>query len=302
MSPRLRTILQALLVTFLWSTSWVLVKVGLEELPALPFAGLRYSLAFLILLPFVMRNKGQRAALGRLTRFDWLRLVALGLLFYTVTQGSNFWALFYLPAATFSLMLNFTTVIVAMLGILTLREIPSPIQWSGIALFLIGVAIYFYPVAIPQAQVAGYIIAGVSVLANAFSSILGRYVNRESRLDPTTVTVVSMGVGAIVLLVSGIAIQGLPRPTLLGWAIIGWLALVNSAFAFTLWNLTLRTLSAAESSIINNTMLIQIAILAWLFLGERLSTDEIAGLLLASAGILVAQVRWRPRLRRKAAL
>ncbi len=301
MSPRLRTILQALLVTFLWSTSWVLVKVGLEELPALPFAGLRYSLAFLILLPFALRNKGQREALGRLSRSGWLRLVALGLLFYTITQGTNFWALFYLPAATFSLMLNFTTVIVALLGILTLREMPSLIQWGGVALFLVGVAVYFYPVAIPQAQAVGYIIGGVSVLANAFSSILGRYVNRESRLDPTTVTVVSMGVGAIVLLVGGIAIQGLPRPTLLGWAIIGWLALVNSAFAFTLWNLTLRTLSAAESSIINNTMLIQIAILAWLFLGERLSMDEIGGLLLASAGILVAQVRWRPRLRTKTA-
>jgi drug/metabolite transporter (DMT)-like permease len=45
-------IAQALLVTFLWSTSWVLIKVGLSdlELPPLSFAGLRYLLAALILL------------------------------------------------------------------------------------------------------------------------------------------------------------------------------------------------------------------------------------------------------------
>jgi len=47
-----------------------------------------------------------------------------------------------------------------------------------------------------------------------------------------------------------------PVLSLKGWGIIVWLALVNTAFAFTLWNRTLQVLSAVESSIINNTMLI----------------------------------------------
>ena len=38
--------------------------------------------------------------------------------------------------------------------------------------------------------------AGAGVLANALSSILGRHVNRSRELDATTVTVVSMGIGA----------------------------------------------------------------------------------------------------------
>ena len=38
-------LLQALFVTFLWSTSWVLIKLGLRDIPALTFAGLRYGLA-----------------------------------------------------------------------------------------------------------------------------------------------------------------------------------------------------------------------------------------------------------------
>ena len=79
--------------------------------------------------------------------------------------------------------------------------------------------------------------------------------------------------------------------TLTSWAIVLWLAVVNSALAFTLWNRTLRTLSAMESSIINNTMLFQIAALAWMFLGEGLGWREGAGMGLAAAGILAVQLR-----------
>ncbi|MDO9489806.1 MAG: EamA family transporter, partial [Sphingomonadaceae bacterium] len=62
------------------------------------------------------------------------------------------------------------------------------------------------------------------------------------------------------------------------------------AFAFTLWNHTQRTLGATESSLINNTMLVQIAILAWLFLGERPTLLQLAGLAVAAAGILIVQL------------
>ena len=51
----LTAVLQALLVTFLWATSWVLIKIGLKDIPALTFAGLRYTAAFLCLLPFALR-------------------------------------------------------------------------------------------------------------------------------------------------------------------------------------------------------------------------------------------------------
>jgi drug/metabolite transporter (DMT)-like permease len=70
-----------------------------------------------------------------------------------------------------------------------------------------------------------------------------------------------------------------------------WLAVVNSAFAFTLWNRTLRTLSAVESSIINNTMLFQIATLAWVFLGETLTWKEVLGMVVAAVGTLAVQLR-----------
>jgi drug/metabolite transporter (DMT)-like permease len=100
-----------------------------------------------------------------------------------------------------------------------------------------------------------------------------------------------MGIGAVMLLVTGIVLQGLPRLSLSNWLIILWLAVVNSAYAFTVWNRTLRTLSAMESSIINNMMLFQIALLAWIFLGEQLNAREAAGMLVAAMGTLLVQLR-----------
>ena len=103
-----------------------------------------------------------------------------------------------------------------------------------------------------------------------------------------------MGVGAVVLLATGFLAEDFPRLSPIHWAIVGWLAVVNTAFAFTLWNHTLRTLTAMESSIINNTMLAQVAALSWLFLGESLTWREIIGMALAGIGALIVQRRRPP--------
>ena len=286
-------VLQALFVTFLWSSSWVLIKFGLEEIPPLTFAGLRYGLAFLILAPFVLGVGELRRSLTSLTKHGWVRLVALGLLFYTLTQGAQFVGLVFLPAVALSLFLSFTPALVALMGIPLLGETPTPLQWGGMLIYLIGALVYLLPVEIPLAA-AGLAVAFVGLLANAGSSVLGRFVNRDQDLHPLVVTVVSMGVGALVLMALGLTSQGLPRLSLKSWGIIVWLAAINTALAFTLWNHTLRRLSAVESSLINNTMLIQIALLAWIFLDESLSTKGSVGILMAATGVLVVQLA-RPK-------
>jgi drug/metabolite transporter (DMT)-like permease len=287
-------VLQALLVTFLWSTSYVLVKIGLREIPALTFAGIRYGLAFLILLVIAARS-GHIRGLRGFRRHTWLRLILLGLMFYTLTQGGNFLALKYLPTVTVNLLYSLTSIFVALIGIPALNERPTILQWAGIWIALLGAVVYFFPVSFPAGQIIGITAAMVGLLANSASSILGREINRQRDLEPIKVTLVSMGVGAFVLLTIGIRFQGLPQLTLTNWAIIAWLAVVNTAFAFTLWNQTLRTLSAMESSIINNSMLIQIPVLAVLFLGERISLKEIIGLVVAGLGTVIVQLARRDK-------
>lgn len=283
--------LQALLVTLLWSGSFVLIELGLVDIPALTFAGVRYSLGFLCLLPVALHN-GSLGAARDLLKVDWLRLIALGLLFYAVTQGCVFLALSYLRPVTMSMVMSFTPAMVALLSIPLLAERPTWMQWAGIVVFLAGAAVYFVPFDVSSGDGIGLAITGICLLANSGSSILGRYVNHHQHaLSPIGVTTLSMGIGALVLLVGGITAQGLPPLTTANWLIIGCLAVVNTAFAFTLWNHTLRHLTATESSVINNTVLIQIAVLGWIFLGDGLSAREIAGLLVAAAGAMVVQIR-----------
>lgn len=287
-SRRLRSILQALLVTFLWSTSWILIKYALHEIPPLTFAGLRYTLAFIILLPSLWRR---RAEIRALPAEDWRRLALLGFVYYTMTQGGQFVTLNHLEAVTFSLLLNFTSVLIALLGIVALREIPSRLQWGGIIVFVTGVLVYFLPVSGSGEGTLGFALAAFTVCANGAAVVLSRSVNRERAVRPVVVTATSMGVGGTSLLGIGVATEGLPSLSPTGWLIIAWLAIVNTALAFTLWNRSLQSLSAVESSVINNTMLIQIAVLAWLFLGEQLALREVLGLILAAVGILLASLR-----------
>lgn len=81
----------ALFVTLLWSSSWVLIRWGLEDeaLPPITFAALRYGLAAAVLVAWVLlRRRSSRRDQLRLERSQLLLLVLLGMLLYALTQGA----------------------------------------------------------------------------------------------------------------------------------------------------------------------------------------------------------------------
>ncbi len=282
--------MQALLVTFLWSTSFIIIKWGLVDIPPVTYAGLRYFLAFLIFIPFILKKK-YLTEIRQLNAAQWKQLLLLGLIFYTFTQGAQFLGLSLLPSVTVSLLLNFTPLLVAIAGIFLLKEKPSFLQWIGSILFIIGIVTYFFPVVLIGNKGLGLAIMLVGMLANAGSAIIGREINRKKNISPVVVTFISMGLGAIILMVIGFTMNGLPSLNIKNWLFLFWLAGINTAFAFTLWNLTLRSLTAMESSIINGTMLIQIAVLAWYFLGETITIHEGIGMAIAAIGAVLVQMR-----------
>lgn len=293
-------VLEGLLVAFLWSTSWVFIKIGLRDIPPITFAGLRYTLAFGCLLAVLLFSKS-KAEVKRLPGRVWGRLIVLGLLFYAGTQGTQFVALAYLPAITVNLLWSFSTITVAVLGMIWLAEKPTLLQWGGTVCAIGGALVYFYPAELMQTQVIGVIVALAGILMHAISMIIGRGINRSSQYSPLVVTVISMGTGSIVLLASGLVMEGVPTIDWKGWGIITWLAIVNTAFAFTLMNHTLRTLTAMESSMINSTMMVWIPIFAILFLGERITMKSAAGLVLTIVGIIIVQMRHLPWIKGKPA-
>ncbi len=288
-------VLQGLLVTFLWSTSWILIKVGLDDLELRPlsFAGLRYALAAAILLPLGIRAMRAAHIAAPLSGRLLARVAIYGLLFVAIAQGAQFAALAVLPATAVSLILASIPMWVAMLALAGRAERPSLGQAAGIGLLIFGALLYFGPFEVGADAGLGFLAAAVCVAAAAVSSHLGRGLARDAirRLGgPIGLTAASMAVGALALLGVSVAVEGWPQPDLGGWLIIGWLAVVNTAFAFTLWNHTLRTLTAVESSVVANTMTIQVAVLAIVFLGERLGPLQLIGLFLAAAGAAAVQL------------
>ncbi len=281
----------ALFVTLLWSSSWVLIRWGLDDeaLPPLSFAALRYALAAIVLLVWVAGRPHHRDAIRGLDRKTVRNVALLGVVLYAVTQGAQFVAIDSQPAATTSLVLSATPMLVAAISTRTLAERAAPNQVVGAMLVAVGATLFFSGDL--GVTAVGLTAAFIALLANSIASVAGRAVNRSTATTAVVVTALSMAVGASVLLVVAVAIEGVPDVSARAWGLIAWLAVVNTALAFTLWNLSLRRLSALESAGINNTMLLQIALLAWLLLDEPPGLLGLAGIVVVSAGIFLTQRR-----------
>ncbi|CAN5311878.1 hypothetical protein BH24CHL10_BH24CHL10_07290 [soil metagenome] len=175
-------VVQALFATFLWSTPWVLVKIGLDDLGLQPlsFAGLRYALAAAILLPFGIRAMRAAHAVQPLSGRLLARVALYGVLFVAVAQGAQFAALAVLPATAVSLILSSIPVWVAALALAGGTERPTVLQAGGIGLLTVGALLYFGPFELVPGAAGGFIAAGLCVAAAAISSHLGRELARDA--------------------------------------------------------------------------------------------------------------------------
>ncbi|MCE7742210.1 MAG: EamA family transporter [Candidatus Heimdallarchaeota archaeon] len=306
------SVLLAFFVTILWSSSWPIIKFGLKEMPPLIFAGMRYVIAASILLVYVLSHPKYRKELLGLSKRWWLKLIFYGLIFYTLTQGAQFFGLLYLNAITVSLLLSFTPILVLIFANLVLKEKTSVTQLLLVLLAIGGALLYFLlnpeltasplaivsgtnqyllpskPIVATYWKIVGLIIVIIGVLANAFSAILGRSINQAKEVSTLVITSISMFIGSIVLLITGLIIEDIPQFTMVSIGYVLWLSVVNTALAFTIWNFVMQKLKALEISIINNTMLFQITILAVIFLGELPNAIQWVGLsIVALAGLLI---------------
>ena len=101
--------LYALLV-LIWSSTWVAIKIGLEDAPALLGAGVRFALAGVLLLGFA-------AARRRSLKTDRLLALILGLLPFAFCYGLVYWGEQYIPsgltAVLFGVMPLYTAILAA---------------------------------------------------------------------------------------------------------------------------------------------------------------------------------------------
>jgi O-acetylserine/cysteine efflux transporter len=282
---------EALLVTFLWSTSYVLVKIGLKDINPLAFAAYRYIIASAILFSFTFYR--YRSTIITLSTNKIILFSALGFSGYCIAQGLQFVALYYLPAITVTFILNLTPIFVLVMSAASLGERPSLAQFLGIVLTMFGMMIYFSSGLICSRDIFGIGMTFASCIGWAAYMVMARYHLRAKEENVVVLTTWSMTLGSLMLLLTAVLAGSVGAVPLSGWAIIVWLSVVNTALAFLLWNRALRILRAYEQSILQNTMLIQITLLAYLFLGEVLTLSKVLGIIMVFIGVLIVQLRSR---------
>lgn len=274
-------------VTTLWASSWVLIRWGGDEsLPPLTFAALRYLLAGVVLAAWVAVRRRPQAL--RSSTVPWRTIAVLGIVQYAVTQGAQFVAIAHQPLAATSVVLA-ATPLLTVLAAGWIGEGATRSQLLAAALIVTGATIYF--AGAPGATAIGTGAAVLGLVANAIAALYGRAALRDVARSPGTTLVLtchSMLVGAVCLAVTALVAEGVPTVTGRATVLIAWLALVNTAAAFTWWNLCLRTVPAGQMAAINGLMMPQIACFGWLLFDERLGPRELVGLLAVVVGVFAS--------------
>lgn len=281
-----------LFFVFLWSTGFIVAKLGLPYAPPLTFLILRCLGALAVLLPLAL-----------LWRAPWPRALAghvavAGLLLQAGYLG-GVWA-----AIELGMPAGLTALIVGMQPILTAAAAPligervRPRQWLGLVLGLSGVALVVYA----KLGLAGLTPGALALCVFALLSITaGTMYQRRfcPRFDLRTGTAIQYGASVLALLPLAVWLEDLdPAFSRITWSadvVIAWLW---SVFALSIGAIFLlfRLIGRSQATEVTSLMYLTpptTALMAWLLFGESFSALGAAGMAVAVTG--VAFVVRKPR-------
>ena len=279
--------MEALLVTVIWSSSFVIVKIGLETLGPLTIAGLRYSLGALALLPLFLFNRPERKPISRSL---WLRLIIIGISSYTIGNGALFWGLKYIPATTGSFLMGLIPLLVMIGGAIFLKEIPTRWQGLGVFISLAGSVVYFSG-GLQPGEPLGIAILGLGLVGFMTFSLLGRGIARERTLDTLVLTTIPLIIGGLITICLALIVEGIPQFTTRSLWVVIWLALVNTSLGYLIYNHALRELTALEINMLMILTPLFTAFISWIMLRERLDLWQGIGLVVMIVGVFLVQSR-----------
>jgi drug/metabolite transporter (DMT)-like permease len=277
--------LYAMLV-LIWSSTWVAIKLGLEETPPLLGASVRFAVAGAGLLVVA-------AALRRPLRTDVVLAVLLGLLPFAFTYGLIYWGEQYVPSGLAAVLFGVMPIYVALLAAGLLRDEPVTGRLlAGVATAVGGLALAFSEsLALGDGERAALGAAAclVAPMASAAGNVAIK--RRGGELDAVVLNGWAMLGGGLLLLAVALVGEdvGAAAWTAQALGAIAYLAVMGSAVSFVVLTLLLRELPAVTMSFI--ALLLPLGALAFgaVLYGEAITAAALGGAALVGAGIAVAQ-------------
>jgi drug/metabolite transporter (DMT)-like permease len=114
--PTWKTLLAFFIIYFVWGSTFLAIRVGVQEIPPLVFAAMRFLVAGLVLYGWMLA-RGEPSP----TRRQWFSATLLGLLIFVFDYGLLFWAEMRVPSGIAAVMLATIPVFIALSEIVFLR-------------------------------------------------------------------------------------------------------------------------------------------------------------------------------------
>ena len=274
-----------LTLCIVWSSTWLVIKVGLRDLPPISYAAIRFVIAVIVLLAVSagrVRLLPQRAS-------DYVLLAFTGVLMFAVNYGLLFWGELYVSSGLATVLQATIPIFGMVFAHLMLPAEPLRVQKvAGSLLALGGVTIICARLLGfngPMAFWGGLGIVFGGALA-AFSNVLLKA--RVLRVAPGMIAAWQMIFGAAPLLVTGFVVEG--NPLRFHWSALSifcllYLAVIGSALTFLLLYWLLPRMSVARLQTVSLITPPGAVMLGWAVGGEKFSLSSLLGACLVLAGV-----------------
>jgi drug/metabolite transporter (DMT)-like permease len=277
-----------------WGSTWLVIKIGLRDLPPLTFAGLRMGLACLLLAPFAL------AARWNLSRREVLFVAIAGFLQIGLSYALLFIATQWIASGLAALLFASFPIWVALFAHFLLPDEPlTPKAFAAAVLGLAGVGVIETPaLARLFSSPAGHIAAGGAlVLSSAVVSAYANVLNKKSlSAVPPVLNVWGQTLVGSVFLLLGAGI--LEKGASVAWtpsalASLAYLAIFGTALTFAglFWLIPKVPVAVVGTIPLVDTLIA--VLLGNLVLQENLSLRILAGGAMILAGVVFAVSRRR---------
>ncbi len=287
MEPRNHLGILALL-TLIWGTTWAAIRVGLEGVPPMTGAALRFALAALVLL-VVARARKVRLGATAVERRLW---IASGVLNFAVSYGLVYWAEQYLPSGLAAVIFASFPLFVAVLAHFFLPgERLSPAGTAGVVLGFVGIVILFSEDFAAFGGPNAALAAVVLPLAPFAASIGQVAVKRWGEgIHPLSLASVPMGYCALILGALALLLER-GKPVVLDATSVGsilYLSLVGSALAFSLYFFLLTRRPATWVALVAYTSPAVAVMVGVLVFDEPFTPRLVVGTAAVLSGVLMS--------------